>query len=133
MASFRGILKVGAFTTDVNFFHLSIFQSMDSLGRPASSTRGGSITVEFNSTSDGVVAEWMINPSLRMDGSVTFLDINSKSTLRTITFSNAYCVSLSEHADNSGGGNQMTTTIVISPEVVNAGSVKLDKKWPLTE
>lgn len=79
------------------------------------------------------MAEWMINPSSRMDGSVTFSDIDSRATLRTVTFSNAYCISMSEHADLTGGGNQMTTTIVISPEVVNAGSVKLDKKWPLTE
>ena len=133
MASFRGVLKVGKFETDVNFFHMSIFQARDSLGRPASNTLGGTITAEFNSTQDSVVAQWMINPSLRMDGSVTFLGIESKSTLRTISFENAYCISLTEHANNTGGGGQMTTTIVISPEIVTAGSVRFDKKWPFTE
>ncbi len=133
MASFKGVLTVGTFSTPINFFHLNIFQSVDSLGRPASQTRGGTMTIEFNSTADRVVAQWMIDPAMRFAGSVVFMQIDMPVKLREILFENAYCIDLHERSDGTGAGGQMVTTIVISPEIINAGNIKLDKKWPATE
>lgn len=133
MASFKGILSVGAFSTDVNFFHLSIYQHTDSLGRPASRTKGGTMTIEFNSTDDNVINEWMINPAMRQDGKVVFKQINSPITLREVSFFNAYCVSMIEQSNAGTGSGQIITTIVISPERVQTGAIQLDKKWPATE
>lgn len=132
-SSFAATLEVGSFSTPLNFVHLNINQSVDSLGRPSSLTRGGVITVEFNSTADSVVAEWMTNPAKRMDGTVSYHQLGMKVPLKTLVFTNAYCINLIENFDGTANSSQMVTTITISPEFIVVGDIKLDNRWPATE
>ena len=132
-SSFAATLKVGSFSTALNFVHLDINQSVDSLGRPSSLTRGGTITVEFNSTADSVVAEWMANPTKRMDGTVSYHQLDMDVPLKTLVFTNAYCIDLIEQFDATADSNQMVTTITISPEFITIGDIKLDNRWPATD
>jgi hypothetical protein len=133
MASFKAELKVGKFTTVINFFRMEILQQLDQLGRPASRTQGGTMTIEFNSTDDNQVNQWMIDPAMRLSGSIVFLRIDAPVKLREVLFENAYCISMVDRVDNTGTSGNMVTTIVVSPEKVNVGNVLLDKKWPATE
>ncbi|PSL27439.1 type VI secretion system tube protein TssD [Dyadobacter jiangsuensis] len=133
MPSFVAYLTVGSFHTDLNYIYLDINQAVDSLGRPASMTRGGKITVEFNSTNDFLVAEWMVEPTMRMDGNIRFMNLDSRSTLKEIVFSNAYCIDFHERFDGTDNSSQMVTIITISPEKINVGGIELDNKWPETE
>lgn len=133
MPSFVAYLKVGVFSTPCNYIYLDINQAVDVLGRPASLTRGGKITVEFNSTDDYVVAEWMVDPAKRLDGSILYLNIDSQRTLKELVFSNAYCIDFHEHFDGTNNSSQMVTIITISPEKINVGGIELDNKWPATE
>ncbi len=129
----RFSLATGGFETTVNYVYLDINQAVDSLGRPASLTRGGKITLEFNATSDNVVAEWMANPAKRLDGKIRFIKMdNVESTEKEINFTNAYCVELMERFDGTTTTSQMVTVITISPEVIMVGSTKLDNRWPET-
>ena len=56
MPSFSAEFHLGTYKTALNHVYLDINQATDSLGRPASLTRGGKITLEFNATADNVVA-----------------------------------------------------------------------------
>ena len=137
MPSFKArfSLNPGGFETSLNYVYLDINQAVDSLGRPASLTRGGKITMEFNATDDNVVAEWMTNPTKRLDGKIRFIKIdNIESTEKEITFTNAYCVELMERFDGTTTTSQMVTVITISPETitVGVGTTKLDNRWPDT-
>lgn len=133
MSTFAAFLKIGGFSTALNYIYLDINQAVDSLGRPASLTRGGKLTIEFNSTNEYEVAEWMVNPSKRLDGSITFMNLNQRSTLKEIFFFNAYCVDYHERFDGTTSSNRMITVITISPEKINVGGIELDNKWPETE
>lgn len=126
-------LATGGFETVVNYVYLDINQAVDSLGRPASLTRGGKITIEFNAMSDNIVAEWMANPAKRLDGKIRFTKMDSmESTEKEINFYNAYCVELMERFDGTTTTAQMVTVITISPEVIFVGTTKLDNRWPET-
>lgn len=132
-SSFSASLSIPGFTTDLTYVRLSMQQATDSLGRPASVTQGGTLTVEFNSTDDKEVNEWMASPTMRLDGTVTYLQLVPKVPLRIISFVNAYCIDFHEHFDSSGGSGQMRTTIIISPEKLVASNIELDNRWPETE
>lgn len=135
MPSFLAKFSVspGNFETALNYVYLDINQAVDSLGRPASLTRGGKITIEFNATNDNVVAEWMANPAKRLNGKIRFTKMDSmESTEKEINFFNAYCVELMERFDGTTTTANMVTVITISPEVIMVGSIKLDNRWPET-
>jgi hypothetical protein len=133
MASFSADFTVGTFSTAVNYVHMDINQAVDTLGRPASLTRGGKLTVEFNATANNVVAVWMANPAKKMDGSIVFKQMGVNLALKEIQFTNAYCVELTERFDGSTSTAQMVTIITISPETITVGGVLLDNRWPATE
>ncbi|GAB4002314.1 type VI secretion system tube protein TssD [Spirosoma daeguense] len=130
MPSFSAQFNVGGFSTPVNYVYFDINQAVDSLGRPASLTRGGKITVEFNSTDDNEVAEWMANPDKKLSGEIVFYEMNQKVSLKKLEFSNAYCVDLLERFDGTANSAHMVTIITISPEVIKVGGIKLDNRWP---
>lgn len=132
MPSFSAYFTVSGFETNLNYVYLDINQAVDTLGRPASLTRGGKVTLEFNATDDSVVAEWMANPAKRMDCKVTFLGLLGER-LKQMELTNAYCVELHERFDGTTSTSQMVTTITISPETITVGGIKLDNRWPDTE
>lgn len=74
MSSFSAYLTVGSFRTWINSAVLHIQQQIDTLGRPASPTYGGKLTVSFNATADPLVTDWMFDPAKVWDGSVTYVD-----------------------------------------------------------
>ena len=135
MPSFRAELYIAGFETPLNYVYLDINQAVDSLGRPASLTRGGKITMEFNSSANNTVDEWMANPAKRLGGKIRFVKMdNIESTEKEIFFTNAYCVEMMERFDGTTTTSQMVTVITISPETVTVGNntSPLDNRWPET-
>jgi len=133
MASFKAMFSLGGFETALNYVYLDINQAVDSLGRPASLTRGGKLTLEFNATDDNIIAEWAASPTKRLNGTIRFVKMDSfESTEKEITFTKAYCVDLMERFDGHSNSNQMVTIITISPETIRVGLIELDNRWPAT-
>lgn len=133
MASFNAYFSAGGFEAQLNYVYLDINQAVDSLGRPSSLTRGGKITLEFNSTENNVVAEWMADPAKKLSGSITFTQMGVKAALKTIYFTEAFCVELIERFDGSTSSANMVTIITISPEKINVDGIELDNRWPAIE
>ena len=86
----------------------------------------------FNTTADPLVAEWMFSPSKQLSGTVTLRELDGR-TLKTITFSNAYCIEMDEFFDGTANSAKMTTTLTIFPEKVTVGQVQHDNDWALIE
>ena len=132
MASFSAFLEVGGSRYPLTYYDLFIHQQTDSLGRPASPTLGGTITVELHSPgqSDTVLAEWMLSPTRQYDGFVHLYRDDTKAKLKTISFFNAYLIDMGEHFSASGSGPMMTQ-LVISPQRVAVGGIVHDNNWPV--
>lgn len=132
MASFTAVLSISTlFETDINAFTMGLHQTIDGLGRPASQTHGGQLTITFNTTNDPIITGWMMNPTLQRDGSVTFYNLVGQE-MKTIAFTNAYCIDLDEAFDGTDNGVHMETTIVISPEKITVSGIAHDNDWPPT-
>jgi RHS repeat-associated protein len=128
--SFKAILHVSGQNIVLDYVDLDLNQSVDARSRPASLTRGGIITVEFDTPSDGdMIADWAANPVKQLDGSITFMNQNQDSVMKTINFYNAYCIEFMERFDGTMSSSNMKTTIKISPERVNIGGVEHDNNW----
>ena len=132
MPSFHAQLAVGSFKSALDSFILDINQDTDSLGRPSSPVFAGKITMAFNTSADPLLAEWMFSPSKQLSGTVTLRELEGQ-TLKTITFSNAYCIDMEESFDGTANSAKMTTTITISPEKITVGQVQHDNDWALIE
>ena len=131
MASFSAFLEVGDSRYPLTYYDLFIHQQTDSLGRPASPTLGGTITVELHSPgqNDTVLTEWMLSPTRQYDGFVHLYRDDTKAKLKTISFFNAYLIDMGEHFSASGSG-PMKTQLVISPQRVAVGGIVHDNNWP---
>jgi hypothetical protein len=123
---------VGNFKTWVNSVTLHVHQDVDLLGRPASSTHGGKLTIAFNTTDDPLVTNWMFNPAKTWGGSITYVD-DVGVTLKVLEFQNAFCINMDEYFDGQSNSANMTTTITISPEKMRIGSILHDNNWPPIE
>ncbi|MBO0931733.1 type VI secretion system tube protein TssD [Fibrella aquatilis] len=96
MASFSAYLEVGGNRYPLTYYDLFIHQQTDMLGRPASLTQGGTITVELHSPpqTDTVLIVWMLSPTKQHDGFVHLYREDTKAKFKTISFFNAYCVDM---------------------------------------
>ena len=131
MTSFSAYLTVGSFTTWVNATTITLHQEADTLGRPASATYGGKLSVSFNTTSDPLITAWAFSPTKQWSGTLTYLKLDG-STLKVIAFSNAFCTDFREEFDSGDLSGYMITTLVISPEKVSIGGLTHNNNWPPT-
>lgn len=133
MPSFSAVLSLGpAFATNLNSFMMEIEQAIDTLGRPASPTFGGVITMSFNTPTNSLVTKWMFEPAKQLSGTVTMLGLLGE-TMKTLDFTNAYCVGLLQSFDGTANASFLTTTIIISPEKITVSYMELDNQWPPIE
>ncbi|WP_375444252.1 type VI secretion system tube protein TssD [uncultured Fibrella sp.] len=132
MASFAAYLSVGSSTYRLYSYDLAIQQETDSLGRPSSATQGGVITCTLDAPNDGFLHQWMFSPTMQADGKLVLMQESPESTLKTISFFNAYCVNLDiKFRPGAGGAGSFVNTLRISPQRVAVGAIVLDNNWPL--
>ncbi len=132
MSSFSAIFEAaGSEKCEVISCSYSFDQSTDDKGRPSSKVQGGTIKVTIVSNADSKLAGWMLDPHKQDKGSITFKKIDADSTLKTITFEDAYCVSYSEYFDARGADSStsMILSLTISADKIDANGVKLDNMW----
>ncbi len=133
MASFSALLSFGSvFATDLTSFVLDINQDTDTLGRPASPTFGGIITMSFNTPVNPLISEWMFEPAKQLSGTVKMFGLQGE-LMKSLDFVNAYCIGLTQRFDGTANSSSLTTTITVSPEKVAVSYMKLDNQWPAIE
>ena len=79
--SFKAVFELGGKKYRVLNASYNFQQDVDPTGRPSSGVKGGSITMEIESTSDSAMAEWMVDPYKHQDGKVTFFSISNQRLL----------------------------------------------------
>ena len=111
-------------------------QATDKEGQMAGIPRGGKITVRVKALNDpgkqNQLLQWMLDPIKKQDGTITFLKSTDGSTLKTIKFEHAYCVSYTEFwEDKTGGGESLAhyEEIVISCRRITNAQAKFQNQW----
>jgi len=104
-------------------------QGADYTGRPSQKPRGGQIELLIESTNKTDYLEWMISPSMTKSGSIVFYKRDSLSSLKTVEFTDAYCLKYVERF-NANDAQPLKTKIVISAKVITVRGTKFENNWP---
>lgn len=103
-------------------------QATDVEGQMSGIPRGGLITVRVKALNDGTpdLLAWMIERNLPKNGTITFLETKTGKNMKTIKFTNGYCVNFEEKwADKEGHFEEIT----ISCQKIEFGSVVYENDW----
>jgi Hemolysin coregulated protein Hcp (TssD) len=126
--AFKAKLNVGGNEYNVLNCSYSLHQETDVTGRPSSVTRGGTVSITVESTSDTSLSDWMFNNFERKDGSVVFLKRDTDATSKELKFTEGYMVQYAENFDSSGS-NPMTESFVISAKSIAVGNGEHVNDW----
>lgn len=103
-------------------------QATDVEGQMSGIPRGGLITVRVKALNDGTpdLLAWMVERNLPKNGTITFLETKTGKNMKTIKFTNGYCVNFEEKwADKEGHFEEIT----ISCQKIEFGSVVYENDW----
>ena len=103
-------------------------QATDVEGQMSGIPRGGKITVRVKALNDGTpeLLAWMIERNLPKNGQIDFLETKTGKAMKSIKFSNGYCVDFDEKWEDKMGHFE---EITISCKAIEVGSVKYENDW----
>ena len=103
-------------------------QATDVEGQMSGIPRGGLITVRVKALNDGTpdLLAWMIERNLPKNGTITFLETKTGKNMKTIKFTNGYCVNFEEKWEDKKGHFE---EIVITCQKFEFGSVVYENDW----
>lgn len=121
MSSFSATLKVNGKNYKLHSSHFSAVQMITAEGKPASRARAGEIVVSLILGDDTSLLEWMLDSYKRMDGSITYRKTNENSTLKELTFKQAFCTSYSESFAANSSEDTVVTLCFVGEDVELVG------------
>ena len=103
-------------------------QATDVEGQMSGIPRGGKLTVRVKAMNDGTpeLLAWMIERNLPKNGQIDFLETKTGKAMKSIKFTNGYCVDFDEKWEDKQGHFE---EIVISCKAIEVGSVKYENEW----
>ena len=103
-------------------------QATDVEGQMSGIPRGGKIVVRVKALNDGTpeLLAWMIERNLPKNGQIDFLETKTGKAMKSIKFTNGYCVDFDEKWEDKQGHFE---EIVISCKAIEVGSVKYENDW----
>ncbi|MCC6599671.1 MAG: type VI secretion system needle protein Hcp [Crocinitomicaceae bacterium] len=128
--SFNATLSIDG-GEEVRLLHCSysLNRDIDSTGRPSSMVRGGTITLEIESTEDTSLFAWMVDQYTVKKGKVLFFKRDSKTKMKQLEWEDGYLVSFTESID-SVGENPMTIHFTVSARKLVVGDAEHENPWP---
>lgn len=128
-------LKVDGYEErEVISVHYQFNQQIDVEGQPTGTTRGGVLTVKVKSTDAGNtdLLDWVCDSYLAKNGTITW-PRRDGSTMKTLSFTDAYCVGYEETFDSTDSQlqNEVITITCRQLTVTGKGSVQYDNHWAL--
>lgn len=103
-------------------------QAVDVEGQVVGLPRGGKITIRVKAMNDGTpdLLAWMIDKVLPKNGTITFQETKTGKTMKTIKFTNGYCVNYDEKWEDKLGHYE---EIVVSCKKIEFESVAYENDW----
>jgi len=103
-------------------------QATDVEGQMSGIPRGGKIVVRVKALNDGTpdLMAWMVERNLPKNGSIEFNETKTGKAMKSIKFTNGYCVNFEERwEDKMGHFEQITITC----KKIEFGSVPYENDW----
>ena len=103
-------------------------QATDIEGQMSGIPRGGKITIRVKALNDGTpdLLAWMVERNLPKNGVVTFMETQTGKVMKTIKFTNGYCIDFDEKWEDKKGHFE---EIVITCQKIEFGSVVFENDW----
>lgn len=122
-------LKVDGFTDrEVMMVTYSFNQATDTEGQMSGIPRGGRITIRVKAMNDGNpdLLKWMTSPNLGKNGSIVFNETKTGNQMKSIEFTDGYCVDFVEYWEDKMGHYE---EITISCREIKNGPVSYHNQW----
>lgn len=122
-------LKVDGFTDrEVMMVTYSFNQATDTEGQMSGIPRGGRITIRVKAMNDGNpdLLKWMTSPNLGKNGSIVFNETKTGNQMKSIDFTDGYCVDYVEYWEDKMGHYE---EITISCREIKNGPVSYHNQW----
>jgi hypothetical protein len=131
--SFKAVLELDGQKFNIMEMNISFNQRIDQTGKPVANPEGGMINLSIEtSVSTSVFLNWMILPDAKKSGVIKFTKRDDEGSLKTIEFSDAFCVNYNE-VFTSVGKTPMITHITITSKKIKSGESTMDKEWLMTK
>ena len=110
-------------------------QSTDETKKPSSRPRGGTITFVMPTTNDDdqMFYKWMFSKTEVKSGMFIFTvwTNQNRRSYKTVSFVNAYCISLKDYFNNSDSKLMYTTVTIVAEKItVGVGDIAIyDNEW----
>ena len=103
-------------------------QATDIEGQMSGIPRGGKINIRVKALNDGTpdLLAWMVERNLPKNGVITFLETKTGNNMKTIKFTNGYCVNFEERWEDKKGHFE---EIEISCQKIEFESVVFENDW----
>ena len=122
-------LKVKDFAErEVILVNYKFNQETDREGQISGIPRGGRVTIRVKALNDGnpELLSWMLDPNDPRDMEIAFENTIDGKAMKTIKFTNGYCVDFEEKWEDKQGHFE---EIVITCKEFAIGSVKYENEW----
>jgi Hemolysin coregulated protein Hcp (TssD) len=116
---------------EMNVLHCSyrLTQGTDASGKPTAIPQGGFVSLVVESTKSTDLFDWMINPTGLKNGQVTFYRRDMQSKLKTLEFTDAYCIDYQEDFDHKGE-MAMQISFSLSAKTIKLNDSEFKNNWP---
>ena len=128
---------------EVMMVYYEFEQETDVEGQMSGIPRGGKIIVRVKALNDGTpdLLAWMTERNLPKNGSIEFLETKTGKAMKTIKFTNGYCVDFEEKWEDKAGHFEEIVEekwedkaghfeeIVITCKQIEVGSIKFENEW----
>ena len=104
-------------------------QPVDHALRPKGKVQSGLIVIEIESSQSSTLAQWMFSDSMQHSGQLVFDKAEGGSALRTLNFTDAFCIYYKE-IFNASDQNPMRIVLKISARMIELNNIKIENHWP---
>lgn len=126
--SFLAKLELDNQVFNVLEFNVNFTQNVDNNGKPSNKTKGGQIRLLIETTQTDLFSDWMVSFTSVKDGKIIFYRRDAMSTMKNVSFSKGYCISL-QKSFNNVGTIPMTTEILITSNEIKLGNTLFENNW----
>jgi hypothetical protein len=128
MATYSATFSLDGTDFPVLSCNYSFGQGINDQGQPSTDVKGGPISLQIAASDDNSIIGWMIDPTAKKNGSITFLKSDGGGNLKEVKFEDGICVGYSE-SFNSSNSLPMTISLNITAKKISVGDASHEKKW----
>ena len=126
--AYTAVMDVDGKKFKVRHCTYSLHQNIDENGRPSTQVMGGTLQVEVESSDDSTLVSWMMDPTGKKKGTITFAKTEGEGELKKLDFEDAFLTSYTESMD-AISNSPMVENVVISAKKLSANGVEHENIW----